>query len=485
MKDSKLIKNLSVLTEKELRQFGDFVHSPFFNKHKETILFFDLLFDEFGRWNRLNKERVFAHIFPDQHFKEHSVNNLMFNLMDLYRQFLGQKIYLTDQHKSIDTITGAYEKNLLPLSKSLVEKEITKAKKEKIKDLNHYQRLFKLNDLNDQIANTFQQKIEENALQNAGRDLETAFIINKLRICCDMLDRMVVYKHRFDLGMINQLLGYLKERWDYFGKVLLINIYYQILNIHLKPLKHKHLENLLKLLEQNRGHCNLEDMTRLYSYSINIGIELLNRNSKRYSRSVFQLYLMQIEDGLHLKRGEIEHMPYKNIITLACRLGEFDWAKKFMDDNRNNLNISIRKNIYNFNLAYLYYNQQEYQKALVLLSKLNYENEFYQINTKLMQVKIFFELKEYEVLLSFLESFRLFLTRAKNATPDRIKMTVNFVFYTRKFIQQLNSKNIQTKNQFELNLKNLKQEILPKNIAMIGKDWILENIDLALSNNLS
>lgn len=66
---------------------------------------------------------------------------------------------------------------------------------------------------------------------------------------------------------------------------------------------------------------------------------------------------------------------------------------------------------------------------------------------KIMQIKIFFNLKEYGVLLSFLESFRLYLIRIKKVSSSRIKMTQNFVKYTRKFVFLLKSAPLHKKEK--------------------------------------
>lgn len=480
MKETKLIINLSALSTKALGNFRDFVHSPFFNKHKETTLFFDFLYDHNGRWERLTKEHVFAAIFPGEKYKEHSINNLMFNLMELLKQFIGQLVYAKKNERALHVIEGAQEQNLRKLSLELIEKEFKKQQKQPVKEGEHFKQLFHLYEFEDNIKNVHQQKIDESLIQHSLYNFEIWFIIEKLRLSCDLLNRMLVYNHQYDLGMIKHLLDYLKERWDYFGKILLVNMYYKILLIFLEPKKHEHFFTFVEVIEKYRDQCNTEDAKRLYDYAINLGIEFLNQEGRIFLSSVFKLYLLLIEDGLHIERGEVDQMRYKNIITLACKVGEFEWARNFMDTHYHNLNVVVRENAYNYNLAFLYYQQQKYQEALVLLSKLNYENVFFQINAKVMQIRIFYALGEYDVLLSFLDSFKLYLIRNKKVARDRINMNINNLRFTRKFVYLMISKETHTKSNFKEKLQKLYAETLQTEMPVIGKDWLLENISTAL-----
>ncbi len=476
MKDSKLLKQLRVLTWRELNSFGDFVHSPFFNKHKETTLFFNLLKDRFGRWDTLTKTDVFEAIYPGKKYKEHAVNNLMFNLSDLFKQFLGQKIYAEKKERQVDIIEGLLSKHIWKAAVSELKKELKKKEKQRELNSNYFLHSYRLNRFNDEINNMYQKDIDTDHVQKALYDFETWFLIEKMKIICDLQDRMVIYNHKYDLGVFERLLDYIEERWEYYGKIPTVNLYFRIIRTHLDFDREERYYRLVEILHEYREKIKPEELDRLYNYAINLGIVLINEDGHKYSKSVFNLYLLMVEDGFHLENGEMSHMMYKNLIVLACFIGEFEWARKFMDDNKNLLNPKIRKNVYNFNLAYLYSIQKQYEEALVLLSKLNFENVFYQINTKVLQLKIFFELKEYEVVLSFADSFKSYLTRNKKVSSDRIKSSLNFLLFMKKLVLILHSKETMSRHDFEKKLLDIKHELIQTDRSVIGKDWILEKI---------
>lgn len=476
MKDSKLIHNLEALTPKEIRRFGDFVHSPFFNKHKETTALFDVLIEEQGRWSSLTKQEVY-HMIYSTPYLESRMNNLMSYLTELLKQFLAQVEYSENHNTNHFLLKASIKRSMWKLFDSTAEKERKALLKEKTKDEKFYQRRLQYERLKDTYISVRGKKHDPSNLEKGEEIWEISIILEKLKQSCEMLNRMVMYNYKYDLGILDHLLDHLKERWTYFEKVLVINIYYQILNIFLDPGNHSRFYDFVDFIEKHRSKCSQEDLKLMYSYAINRGIESLNLDEKRFSNATFKLYQLMIEDGLHLENKEIHHMFYKNITVLACKVGEFEWAKNFMATHRSYLNSEIRKNTYNFNLAYLHYTQKQYDEALILLSKLNFENVFYQINAKILQIKIFYELKEYDLLLSFLESFRLFLIRNKRVSTGRIKVTQNFVLYTRKFTQILYSEKLVKKEAFQNALKQLKEELLLSKTQLINKSWLIENIE--------
>jgi len=71
MNKSKLIQFLSNFSKSELRQFKDFVHSPFFNKHKKTTELLDYILQS-NNWqsNHLEMRKTYSVLFPNEKFDE-------------------------------------------------------------------------------------------------------------------------------------------------------------------------------------------------------------------------------------------------------------------------------------------------------------------------------------------------------------------------------------------------------------------------------
>lgn len=479
MKNSKLIVNLQALSSSELRRFGEFVHSPFFNKHRDTQLLFDVLHVNNSRWHKLTKEEIHAKIYTGK-FKEEKINNLMFYLMELLRKFLIQLEFEQSEDQAEYILNSTLKRGMSKLFRSECTKERLALKKVKIKDRQYFNRVFKLEKSFDE-SNVLKGKHLPAFFEKEDHALEAGFILDKLKNTCDMMNRMMVFNAQYNFGILDNLLPYIRNRWDVFGEIKIINIYYKVLLTFLEPDKDKHFFELADSLEKNSAAFNLEDTKLLYRYAINKGISLINIDEISYIDATYKLHKSALYAGALLDDKEIRHLDFKNITVLACKLKEFDWAISFMETYRNNINKVFRKNTYNFSLAFLHYHQKNYDEALVILSKMKFTNTiFYLINSKSLQIKIFYELKEYNLLLSFLESYRLVLMRNKKIGTKRIKITQNFVLHTRRFIQLLNTKEVIKKSTFTSKLSQQLEAVKTTDKPMLNKKWLIENMSKEL-----
>jgi len=98
MKNTKLIALLRTFSAAELRQFGDFIASPFFNKRQELVQFYRLLRQcapEFAD-EQVDRQRLFHLLYPNDSFNSKQVDYLSSFLLKLAEQFIGHQHYQSD-----------------------------------------------------------------------------------------------------------------------------------------------------------------------------------------------------------------------------------------------------------------------------------------------------------------------------------------------------------------------------------------------------
>jgi glycyl-tRNA synthetase alpha subunit len=84
-------------------------------------------------------------------------------------------------------------------------------------------------------------------------------------------------------------------------------------------------------------------------------------------------------------------------------------------------------NALSFNTARLHFAKQEYQNVLPLLQDVEYSDVFYMLDSKTTLFKTYFELNEYDALLSLAESFRVLLSRKKIISEQHRNNYTNFI----------------------------------------------------------
>ena len=133
-------------------------------------------------------------------------------------------------------------------------------------------------------------------------------------------------------------------------------------------------------------------------------------------------------------------VTFRNIIGYALKNKQYEWTERFIKDYANYLKDSERDNAVNFNLARIYFYQKEYEDALLKLNQVDLEDVHYTLIARSLIVILYYELKEFDAMLSSIDSFRVYLNRTKILSKDRINRFKNYLKYMKK-IAFLNSKD--------------------------------------------
>ena len=82
MEQSRLIKTIVELNTREREQFSLFVSSPYYNLHKKTTEFLEIVLKQLqiGKLELLEKEKIFKKLFPKDPYDEQKIHNLMCTL---------------------------------------------------------------------------------------------------------------------------------------------------------------------------------------------------------------------------------------------------------------------------------------------------------------------------------------------------------------------------------------------------------------------
>ena len=125
-----------------------------------------------------------------------------------------------------------------------------------------------------------------------------------------------------------------------------------------------------------------------------------------------------------------------------------------------------RDSLFNFNLARLEYQRRRLDEALKLLQKAEYKDPMLHLAAKTLQLKIFYELEEFDLLESHLQTLQTFIRRKKELGYHR-ENYLNTIRFTRKLLET----NLYDKNA----RKTLKEEI-ENTRAVAEKEWLLDRI---------
>ena len=171
--------------------------------------------------------------------------------------------------------------------------------------------------------------------------------------------------------------------------------------------------------------------------------------------------------GLLLVQDFLPPGRFKNMVILAARLGDFEWAWGFVKEYGERLGPGEVGNALAYNRAVLYYFEGRFKAAEKDFLKVvkDPEDIFYGVDTRTYLLRIYFETGNFDGMDSLCHSFRVFLQRNKKLSAKRKESFNVFISLYRRLMMV-------APRDYE-KLDKLKNDI--QNSAKIApRTWLLE-----------
>jgi hypothetical protein len=477
IEDSKLVILLKTFNKQEIERFEKFINSPFFNTSEQLIALFGILKKDHPGYKNLSKEQIFTYFYPEEKYKDKKVRDLLSRMLELAHNFLSQLEF--DKKEN----TGNYyvmrqliERKLERHFKSRYKEAEKKHKEEPVIDEEYLLSEYFLTKLNREQINTFKNvnyEIEfSNIIFNEYDHFLNYVIYNVLYYTLIFSIRKYGLNNEVNLEFSNKVIEFLDKypRSEY----PVISILRKVLRLQSKesdPVSPEDTEIYKELMEQLSDNNNKLDIINkriVYIYLVNYTRLKSLVYNKYFKEEYYSLLKFSIENDLYPKENNnMGESSYVTVASEALFRKDFKWAEEFIEKYKKELKDDVRENAYTLCMANLNYRKGNYENALKYLVKVSIEDIYYQLKVKNLQVKIHYELGDYEMCKSVIDSFRHFLGSVKQF-PEFVRIRfVNYVNFTSRMV------NIwlggDPKNIIEINREI--QEIPQEKVE--SKSWLL------------
>jgi hypothetical protein len=242
--------------------------------------------------------------------------------------------------------------------------------------------------------------------------------------------------------------------------------YYSYLAVS-SPQDESHFETLQSLLFKYYDRLTPKELRSIYFIAINYCVRQLNTGKENYVRSVFELFQYGLEHHVLIENNLLSRFTYKNIVTSALRLKEYEWVVRFIEEYTPLLEDSYQKPYSLYANAKLHFTQGDFDATLELLAQVEFDNLLLSMDSKIMLLKIYYERDYFDALHALLVSFRRFLQR-KSILAYQRTIHKNMIRLTEKLI------NIPVHDKAKI--KELREEINNTN-PLTEKPWLLRQLD--------
>lgn len=457
MHNSKLFHILKTLSVKELKTFEKYLASPFFNSSETIKQLFNIVEGCHPEYNhaRLERENLFRKLFPKEDFDEKKLRYALSDLTKLLEDYILLIEFKKEAFLNKHFLLKSYsERNIEKYFLQELEESMESQKKNTYRNMDFYYHQYVLEEDAYLFSSKKQNRAIETSLQNVVDNLDLFYISKSLRYYCEILNRKNILLVDYDLRFLHEIINHLNNK--VFDHVPAIIIYYKILQTLIDGENDQHFYDLLNLLETHENLFPKAEFHDMYTFAQNYCIKKINSGNSSYMSVMLELYKKLLEKGLLLEAEILPQWYYKNIATLAIRLEDFEWAKKFIYTYKDKLSPEHCENDFTFALAILNFSMKEYRKTLSLLTAVEYTDVFYHLDSKSLLLRTYYELKDWEPLLSLIITFKTYLKRNKFISSDYGQTYLNFVNIVNKLVQYKMGKNINLK-ELELEIKTTKQ----------------------------
>ena len=185
----------------------------------------------------------------------------------------------------------------------------------------------------------------------------------------------------------------------------------------------------LKLLDEYYDAIPVKDLNNFYKVAVNVCSSKIREGHTAFYEYAFELYQTMDHKNLLIEGNFMPVAKLKNMVTLSCRLNEFEWATEMIKKYQPVLEKEYAKSVYHFTMGVVAFYQHDFKAALSHFIRVEKVNIAYDINCRILLLKSHYELdKEYDerTIRIFLISER-FVNKNKALVSKDKKAYKNFV----------------------------------------------------------
>lgn len=483
MERSKSIDILRSLSEEELKQFKDFLSSPFFNTNGTLLKLFEALRKYYPDFppSKIAKEKIFKKLYPGKSFNEQVMKNLISDFIKSEKEFLSQLYFRSAEHdKEMSLIRMMNRKKL----DSLYHSESKKYRQE-------LENIFGVD--NDYFYYLFLLEHEErNYMLSRNRQHEVPAIILKrgeylifhfiqqfadviLELCINEDNYNAVFEVNLPKNFLESLdfekvIQYLEQNNMEHASAIAVEYYSVMAYIHhtnddyyfkLRDYVYKYLESSTPSL-QSKFVGLLEQVL----------IKKTNHGQHNMYTDLFNTYRMLDEKKFYMTRwGYLPVSTCRNVIVTAINAEQPEWGFDFLKRSIKHMDEEFRDNMYNLLSAHLYFYTGNFEKSLELLTTVRYDQHAVKIDVKTFMLKIYYELSYMESALSLIDSFRRTVANDKLLTSTRKERYLNFLSLTGSLIK------ISGDRSDKAAIEKLKGKLDDPAFLATSKSWVSKKLE--------
>ncbi len=421
-------------------------------------------------------QEVFEHLpTPEGVLKKNERDWLNKNLNKLIRMaelFLSiQELKKNNYHKCDLLYPELLARKQYQLFNRHINKDKKTLDKRDNKGVEYYRQKYKIEKaVRDYLYQSGRFLTKEDNLSDLIQNLDMYYALDKLALYITALSmRHVPDKGKYDLSSM-ETIAPLLDLPQYIDTPLIV-LHRATINL-MKTESETAYFDLLNYLDQYEPIVPTDALKGFYTVTVNHFVGQITRGRLDYNGKMFDLYKIMDKKNLLADKDFIPVVKLKNVVTVSCRVKEYEWATNFIERYRMYIREDIRDSVCHYNLGTIAFHQKDYATAHSKFIQVGKVNRTYDINVRAMILKCLYEKeKDYNdyTMQSFRSAKQFF--RENKSLPTKTRMSyTNFI----KILIPLYRLRHDI-NKTQADIERLKEKLNKQKINS-HRGWLLEKI---------
>lgn len=473
MIDTKALTLLKSLDKDEFLRLGKFLCSPFYNYSKPPIALYQHLKKYYPDFDskKLEKEKVWARLFPDKPFNENNYWKLCFSfykLLEKYLSVLQLEAEANEEKKLFIRALG--QRNVFDLFEKETIGYLKKLEELPFRNAEYHEERAKLNF--DYFFHPLTTKLDlgDDTFNDLSTSFDRYFLLTKMRMHSERkLQERVFPNKKYNRTIDLDLKDWKEELLE--GNVN-AEIYSRTFDLFREEENEELYFSLKEMFQTHIGVLGKWDSKMVSNQLVNYAIKKVNANNAVFFRELFDLNRLCLEHDLVLNNGKINDTVFGNIVKIGCLTGEFKWTENFINDYEKHLNESWREDGKVMSLAVLSYSKRDHYGAIDLLDSTNFVQVLYQLEARILSAKAWFEnyladKNIYDLALAKLNASDKFFRRETTVAEQKKMAHLHFILEVKHLIELIH------KGKKGDEIREEMQRRLAKRKNMVSKNWLI------------
>ncbi len=409
--------------------------------------------------SRLDKRIVYPQIFPDEKVVLGKLEKTMADLNKLLRIYAVTQQYLSPEREEgqmLDWAKWLRERGLGERARHIITKIKAPKEREATESLEQYRAAFLVAEEEHEWESTHNQFKGDLNIPNLLFRLETFYQNYEIEL-----------KNRYLLQQKATQLPSLESRSEEIEKGNLLEIskkIYALLESETPSVED--FQELLQILKTKEKYLSFQALAQFYAYLRGSCTLLINGGNLNFIPILHEIHQDNLERGYFFLNGEISPNSYVNLVQIATRAKDYEWAKKFTNEYSGNIIGGDSDQFFlGLNMAQCLFAEGQFNEALNWIPD-GSSGSHYHHHARRLELKIYYELNS-DLLLYKIDAFRKFIGRTapKTIASNLGGMNLNFL----NILLQLSQSPIKDKARSARLLKRIEEKKL-----LADRAWLLE-----------